>query len=81
MKKILVSMLFMSSLVFALTSAPEKAYQKGRSIASKIDKSIDKTVKVQKCKYYVLVDKSISSKMRQNAYKGCEDETNGIEKK
>ncbi len=77
MIKILISTLLLSSFLFGATSALEKAYDKGRSIASTIDKSTAPIVKIQKCKYFVLLEKSISAKMRNEAYRGCEDEIYG----
>lgn len=77
MIKILFTIFLLSTVLFGATSALEKAYAKGRSIASTIDKSTAPVVKIQKCKYFVLLEKTISAKMRNEAYKGCEDEIYG----
>ncbi len=76
MKKILLVLLISCSFLFSATSSLEKAYAKGKKIALKIDKSVAGTVRVQKCKYFVLFDKTISAKMRNEAYRGCEDGVN-----
>lgn len=73
MKKILFILLISCTFLLSATSALEKAYDKGKSIALKTDKNTATIVRVQKCKYFVLLEKSISAKMRNEAYRGCED--------
>lgn len=80
MKKILLLSLISTSLLFAVSSAAEKAYERGKIIASQQAKDVHDTVRVKKCKYYVVVDKNISTKMRINGYRGCEDEIYGASK-
>ena len=80
MTKFLLGLVLLSTSLFAVDSALEKAYKRGQEIASKIPIDIAQTVRIQKCKYYVVVDSSISAKMRVEAFKGCEDKIFGAEK-